>query len=935
MPGPKNRLIELFDEIDRTPWGPHEQALTAEAVALAVEIGDEELEYRARMRQTASANMGGITDLMLTSFAWCLAHHDADPVRFPADIENGAADLMWQFKWMASSLRSSPAFAADQIAAVLDDMETHYRTAGLGISGVLMARFEDAWASGRIDEAERLRVRLEATPRDSHSHCDACGRSQIAGFFAETGREDEALRLVDEMIEGGFSCGEEPEHALSVSLVPALHEGRHDDAKAAHLRSYRMSKDNPDLLSTIANNIVFCAVTGNEARALSLVERHLPWLAHDPLAVRAHVRMLQAVGTTLDRVVTAGHGDTPVRGADAAELVPFFGERDGGGRGPWTAAELAGAAWAAAERIGRRFDERDGTDGQARRLEAARALATESFDVPIRSDAFVTPPADQAPADPDGWYRRVVDLSAFGAAHEALEALPHAIDAVDAERRAVLTGQRLAALVHLGRDEEAAALLEDRVRTLREAGETSQADVEERFGLALFGRASDEDLDGLAQLLASSADLSPRTRGDIALTLAHHRDETDPAAAMDLVEQAARHFDAAQDARLGYGAVLAAIGLLVRNDDAEAALVHAERLLEDPETPQGVRARALEVRARIRGGRGEFAAGAADADEVSRIVAGLGGRRALANAQFLAGALWEDAGEPEQALARYRVTARFAEQEGGDVAGAKYRVGRTMLAIGDAAEAAEVFGDVLAIEEEQDEPAGSRAMTVSMLARALRAAEEFGPAYGAFGHAAQLFGEAEAPADQAMAMLEQARILGQFGEQDDAVELLESAAEIVRTATDALGAVVEVLHNLGQAYGAKQDARAFALFDEVERLAAENDADWLVADVTDSRARALAPLGRIDEAVSAALTASDGYAAAGDVQSAGGAALMAARILAGDGRAEDAVAAYRAAVEHAAEIPPLRQIAALELGDVLQGLGRAGEAAEARALAED
>ena len=76
------RFRQLLDEIDSTPWGPHEQSLTAEAVALAQELGDEQLEYQARMRQTASANMGGLTDVMLTSFAWCLAHHDADPLRY-------------------------------------------------------------------------------------------------------------------------------------------------------------------------------------------------------------------------------------------------------------------------------------------------------------------------------------------------------------------------------------------------------------------------------------------------------------------------------------------------------------------------------------------------------------------------------------------------------------------------------------------------------------------------------------------------------------------------------------------------------------------------------------------------------------------------------------------------------------------------------------
>ncbi|MBS1897990.1 MAG: hypothetical protein JSS88_11595 [Actinobacteria bacterium] len=935
MAGQKKQLKRLFEEIDRTPWGPHEQALVAEAVGIAQELGDEELEYQARMRQTASANMGGLTDLMLSSFAWCLARHDADPARFPADIDNGAADLMWQFKWMASSLRGSPAFAPEQIAAVLEDMEAHYAAAGLGPSGVLMARFEDAHAAGRLDEAERLRVQLETTPRDSHSHCDACGRSQVAGFLADTDRDEEAIRLVEEMVEGGFSCGEEPEHALSLALLPYLRLGRGDEAKAAHLRSYRLAKDNPDLLGAVANSIRFCALTGNEARALALVERHLPWLAHDALNSQGHFGMLIAVATTLDAVVDAGHGSTPVRGADATELAPFFGARETA----WTAAELAPVAWVAAERLGARFDERDGTDNHARRLQTAKRRAAERYDVPIRSDVFTAPAPDATPLDVDGWYRRALDVSGYGAAAEMLDTLPHVIDAVDPQRRAVLTGQRLAALVNLERLDEAAALLPDRIRSLRAAGRDAQADLEERFGLALFGTATPEDTAALAALLTASAGpadaLPAETRGDIALTIAFGLVDDDPGAAFALAEQAGALFVEAQDARMGYGADFAAIMALLRGDRAEEGHARIERLLADSDAPRGVRARALELRARIRGGRGDFAEGAADADETSRILAELGGRGSLAGAQMLAGALWEDADEPEQALARYRVGARMLEQTGGDVAGAKYRVARAMLNTGAADEAAELFGEVLQLEERADVPAGSRAMTALMLARAFRAADEAGQAYGVFGYAAELFGEAENPADQALALMSRAQILAQYEEPEQAVSTLEEAAQIVRTAEDAPAALVEVLHNLGQSYGAQRDPRAFALFDEVEAIARANDADWVVADVTDSRARALLAAERLDEGVAAALTASDAFAAIGDAQSAGGSALLAARALHGGGRPADAVAAYRAVLDQAEGIPPLRQIAALELGDVLQGLGRDADAAEVRRLAED
>ena len=157
----------------------------------------------------------------------------------------------------------------------------------------------------------------------------------------------------------------------------------------------------------------------------------------------------------------------------------------------------------------------------------------------------------------------------------------------------------------------------------------------------------------------------------------------------------------------------------------------------------------------------------------------------------------------------------------------------------------------------------------------------------------------------------------------------------MRRAPDAVGALAEVLHNLGQAYGARQDERAFALFDEVTALATEHEAGWLLADVTDSRGRALAQFGRIGRGRRRGAhrrrrirrdrgqrcRPADPSCSPLDCSPA-------------DERAGDAVPIYRSALEHGEAHPPLRQVAALELGDTLEALGRHGEAAEVRALIE-
>jgi tetratricopeptide (TPR) repeat protein len=366
--------------------------------------------------------------------------------------------------------------------------------------------------------------------------------------------------------------------------------------------------------------------------------------------------------------------------------------------------------------------------------------------------------------------------------------------------------------------------------------------------------------------------------------------------------------------------------------DAAAALLDA--LVSQDGVSEARRARALLLRARTRGGRGEYAEGAADADEATRIHLLAGADDGLvSNVFFLAGALHEDAGAMTDAVARYRVATERREATGAPATDLRFRLGRALLGAGLAEEAIEVLDQVLQEETAAEEPAGSRAITVGLLTRAFEQAGQFGNALGGWEFAAQLHEEAEEPGARAYALKEHGRLLGRFGEIDDAIDSLTQAVELVRGDEEQVGLLADGLHTLAQAHQQRGDLdQVFALLDEAVELGRAHDAAWFVADVLDTRARALAAAERTDEAVATALQAADGFVQAGDETAAGRSEFVAARILVGAGRPADAVALYRAALEHAAGDDALRQTAALELGDVLEGLGRPAEAAEVRAI---
>ena len=922
-------ITQLFERIDSTPFGPEERALIDQAVALAVEAGDEQLEHLARMRLTVSAKNSGDTDAMLASFAWCLAKHDEDPSRFPADLGDDGADLLWQYKWMAGTLAASPIFSRDQIDAVHADMHAHYERAGVGFSGYITSRFDEAWRNGRLDEAATLREQLAVTPRDDYSHCDACVRSEAAAFLAETGRE-ESLILIAEMLDGGFSCGDEPENALSQALLPYLRAGRLDEAKSAHLRSYRLSRDNADKISIVANHLVFCAVTGNEARGLALLERHISWLAHDGLNVSAHFSTLLSYGALLDAIDAAGHGDTVVRGAESPDLVSFFGEHDG----TWSVRDLAVAAWRAAAEIGAAFDERNGNDYHASRIARAHALAAEHYDVPIDTNSFTPAPVAVAdPTDAAGWHARACELAATSESERAIAAARRALElgatgAVADELHSLILGS----YVQLEQWDDATAALPARAASLRSNGRDAQAAFEDRVGLAAFGRVTAEGVAALESELANDS-LPAEVRADAQLCVAAARIKEGSFEVDELLAASVAGFDTPTTQRGLRSALLFSAHVFASTQRLEQAVEAIDRFIS-LEAGRGDLGQAHLFRARVMGGLDRFDEGAREADEAARLFTLIDARSAAVEATSVAGSLLGDAERPDEAASRFRFAAQQLELLGAPATGMQFSYGRALVNAGKGEEAVEVLTGVLDDETAADAPAAARAETLFWIGHALQSAEQYGNAVSAWFSAAELYDEGEDSQGAAGAGLAAARLLVRFQEHDDALEALTEAAAQARKSPENLGLLTEVLHAYGSAQAMTQNAAGLETLDEVIAIARENGADWLVADVTDSRARALHALGRTDEGVALALEAADLYAAAGDPASGGGSELFVARLLVDAERAEEAVALYRSAIARAEGVPNLVSLASIELGDLLERLGRPDEAAAARAAAE-
>jgi len=944
------KIDGLFTRIDTVDGGQAQEALIGEAIALAVGSADARREYDARMRFTASVVFSSETDAMLASFDWCLARHDSSPENFPLKISSGA-DLLGHYPFIIHALASSSGFPRDRIDAAIADMAVRYQRAGLGRSGVLSAQFREAWLSGRLEEADRLRREIAVTTRDSHSRCAACGRSDVIRFLSEVGSADTSIILMDEFAKGYLRCAFEPETAVGHRVLPYLRLGQFQMAESAHVRAYRVSRGSPYFMATIARQLVFCAVTGNEVRGLLMLERHLDWLGRNERNQCGHFEMLCSMAVLLDAVSGTGFAEKLVVGSNSAGLDSFFGRADN----PRTVSELATAAWNASTVIGAQFDARNGNSYYSNQTSTFRALATERYNVPSRVDIFSQPVVSRVrPKLSAKWLtlaqQRLTVGDFVGGGAAAQRGLDGAADPLRIDLYRVL----ICASVATARSEEAQKLVEQQVGCLRNESRHEEADLIERVGLGLFGRKTDQDILSFeAEARTMKADgVSHNVAAEVHFTLANlYWDVDRPRRALPMMVKALT----TDDERIRSAACSALADLSFQLGRSDDALEYIDRVLNYPADLGNV-ATVLELRARIRGSD-QYAQAVADMDEACAIYRRIDAQEKAFYANLQSGHLLSGAGRYLEAAERFRLATTQAFGVNVEYTGPAFQYGRALVQSGLGAEARDWLQRVFDDQTGADASAPSRATTLEWLGRAMALEGQHHNAVAVFTKAIQLYVEGGSGWLRGAIVVGTlaGRLRDSVGEHDEAIELLTTAVE--RAQSESGDILLEALHALGRAQANNHLEVGLDTLDEVLSLVREVKIDWVWAEVTDSRActrqslarlsedwyfadvhytraYALRVLGRLEEAADTAAKTVGLYLTAGDSAGAGHAQLLTARILAEAHRTEESIAAYTTAIALLASAPQAVSVARCELGNALESLGRVADGHEARALGQ-
>jgi hypothetical protein len=347
------KVGELSEQADQLPDGPSKVALLDEAVRLADSHNDVELAYDTRKALMRAATFGGSPEKAMVAFTWCIAQCDRDPETFDP------ADLLWEYKWVVSSMRYFPQISRAQIEGALDDMTRRYQQVGMGLRPIHKLRCRFAIHRGDRDEALRHQRLWRTAPAGWGNDCPACEQDDQVDYLMFMGKDERALDQAKPLVTGRMSCAEVPHITYANLLLPLLRLGQVEKAAEYYRRGYPMVLGGRDFVAEHGMHLTFLALTGNLDAGVTLLERHLPW-ALETMALARRFEFGQGARLLLSRLAEAGKDSLRLR---LPKTFPIH--RDDG---QYAVTDLAKWFEDDCRQLAEQFDRRNETDWFARKV---------------------------------------------------------------------------------------------------------------------------------------------------------------------------------------------------------------------------------------------------------------------------------------------------------------------------------------------------------------------------------------------------------------------------------------------------------------------------------------------------------------------------------------------------------------------------------------
>ena len=356
----EDTVNDLIDEAYALANGDKRKVeLLEQAVAHADTLRDTELGYYAREQLVEAASFGGQAEKAITAFAWLRAAFDAAPEDFDE------YSLLWQYKWILTSLYSFPTISRAQIEAALTDYADWLKRAGYGERPADYFRWKYAAHRGDVAASEALRQRWSKMAKSGMDDCPACEASYSVYYHARSGQDEQALKSAQPILAGRLRCAEVPHRTYASVLLPLLKLGRTEEATNYHQKGYKLIKQNPDFLEVMGFHLAFLAHTRKLPEAVKLFERHLPW-ALETLVPEEKFIFYEHLLPLFSRLRETGEETLALR---LPKSFPLFNRS-----GHYAVDALEAHVTETLSELAQAFDARNGTDYFQRRISADEEL---------------------------------------------------------------------------------------------------------------------------------------------------------------------------------------------------------------------------------------------------------------------------------------------------------------------------------------------------------------------------------------------------------------------------------------------------------------------------------------------------------------------------------------------------------------------------------
>lgn len=410
-------IASLRDAISENQGRPAGSARVVAAEEIAERAGtiSEEAHVEALVHLVGAHYHTDEPDRMLVPFATLVQRWDENPEWFD---EWDTYSFFWAFKWATTDMLKIPGVPLQAIEDWLVQMEIRYRAAGHTLRAPRAYELAVASHIGDRERAQRAFDSWLAAERDKMSDCQACEVGDEGDWHLRCGDDHAALHAWAPVLDGELTCSEEPHRVIAKSLLPLVRAGRIDEARANHLRGYPMVRDSENLIRSAMHHIEFCALTGNEARAVELLAERPARFEATAADTRMHVFTTTAV--LMQRLVTLRRGDLTVPGPRGRS---------------WTARELSAHARSEALRIAALFDERNRTSAVGDSVRASLGTTTPVADLRLGlRSIFLDDDAARGRSGPSNATTRA-EADADRATHDAPRTNSVPDQAMDALRR--------------------------------------------------------------------------------------------------------------------------------------------------------------------------------------------------------------------------------------------------------------------------------------------------------------------------------------------------------------------------------------------------------------------------------------------------------------------------------------------------------------------